>query len=354
MSDSGIKPAKPHYFVTRLLQTALGAILLTGLLAFGTNVLPADQTRAATPGADEPITPIPSAIDLDSGKVRLGARLFDDPRLSHDSDIACTSCHQLDKGGDDDQVRSIGSNGRPLDFNTSTVFNAALSFRLNWRGNFRSLEEQNEATLLGALLMNTSWEELLPKLRSDRLYPGQFAELYGAEPQREGVLDALATYQRSLITPNSRFDRYLRGEHDAITSDEELGYKLFKDNGCIACHQGVNVGGNLFQKFGIFSDPFARQKTITEADLGRFSITGVESDRHVFRVPSLRNVAVTAPYFHDGRTASLTTAVQMMARNQLGRELEAGDIDLIVKFLGTLTGEYRGRPLNEKPAFPLQ
>jgi cytochrome c peroxidase len=159
------------------------------------------------------------------------------------------------------------------------------------------------------------------------------------------VLDALAIFQRSLITPNARFDRYLKGERDAITADEERGYQLFKAYGCIACHQGANVGGNLFQKFGIFQDLFAGQKTLTKADLGRFTITGVESDRHVFRVPSLRNVAVTAPYFHDGRTASLADAVKIMARNQLGRELDQRDADLIVKFLGTLTGEYRGQPL---------
>jgi cytochrome c peroxidase len=321
--------------------------------ADGREMMSVAQTGTAMAPIDEPITPIPTTIDLNPGKVRLGERLFHDPRLSHDNSFACTSCHQLDKGGDDDQVLSIGANG-PLNFNTSTIFNAALNFGLNWRGNFRTIEEQNEATLRGARLMNTSWDELLPKLRSDRLYPRQFTELYGAGPQPESVLDSLATYQRSLITPDSRFDRYLRGEHDAITPDEEQGYKLFKDNGCIACHQGVDVGGNLFQKFGVFSDPFAGQKALTEADLGRFSITGVESDRHVFRVPSLRNVAVTAPYFHDGRTTSLATAVQIMARNQLGRQLEAGDIDLIVKFLGTLTGEYRGRPLDEEPARPLR
>ncbi len=358
MSDCGTKLAKLSRRVpddaARLLWTAVCALLLTCTLALGANVLSADRNSTATAAAVEPITPIPAVVDLDPGKVRLGERLFHDPRLSHDNRVTCTSCHQLDQGGDDDQVRSMGADGRPFGFNTSTVFNAALSFRLNWRGNFRSLEEQNEATLLAARLMNTSWEELLAKLRSDRLYSRQFTELYGAGPQREDVLDALATYQRSLITPNSRFDRYLRGEPDAITGDEEHGYELFKDNGCIACHQGVNVGGNLFQKFGVFSDPFAEQKIQTEADLGRFSITGVESDRHVFRVPSLRNVAVTAPYFHDGRTASLATAVQIMALNQLGRELEAGDIDLIVKFLGTLTGEYRGRLLDEEPSRPVQ
>jgi cytochrome c peroxidase len=161
------------------------------------------------------------------------------------------------------------------------------------------------------------------------------------------VLDALATFQRSLTTPDARFDRYLRGERDAITPEEERGYRLFKEYGCIACHQGVNVGGNLFQRFGIFHDPFS-QLPIRPADLGRFTVTGEADDRFVFRVPSLRNVAVTAPYFHDGRAQTLEQAVDEMARSQLGRMLAAHEIGLIASFLRTLTGEYRGRPLSDR------
>jgi cytochrome c peroxidase len=131
----------------------------------------------------------------------------------------------------------------------------------------------------------------------------------------------------------------------ALEPEERRGYELFKAYGCAACHQGVNVGGNLFQKFGIFYDPFGDPNALSEADLGRLAVTGKEADRHVFRVPSLRNVAITAPYFHDGRTASLEEAVDTMGRSQLGRPLTAQDIDLIVAFLRTLTGEYRGRPL---------
>lgn len=297
------------------------------------------------PPAEEPIAPVVAAESLDQAKTALGDSLFNDARLSHDDVIACASCHRLDLSGDDGQIRSAAADGGSLDFNSPTVFNAFLSFRLNWRGNFRSIEEQNEAVLLDHRLMNTSWEELLPKLRSDPDYAARFRALYGTAPDRTTVLDALAVFQRSLATTNARFDRYLRGERDAITADEEQGYRLFRAYGCIACHQGVNVGGNLFQKFGIFQNPFAGQESLSMADQGRLAITGDASDRHVFRVPSLRNVAVTAPYFHDGRTASLGEAVKIMARSQLGREIDQRDTDLIVKFLGTLTGEYRGRPL---------
>jgi cytochrome c peroxidase len=292
----------------------------------------------------EPISPIPAADGLDSGKVRLGERLFADPRLSRGNQVACASCHRLEGGGDDDRPIAMGSDRRPLDFNALTIFNAALNFRLNWRGNFRTLEEQNAAVLVDPRLMNNSWEALLATLQADADYRDAFAAIYGGDVGREQVLDALATYQRSLVTPNARFDRYLRGEPAAITPAEEHGYQLFKAYGCIACHQGVNVGGNLFQKFGIFVDPFA-VGTISKADLGRFTVTGAAADRHVFRVPSLRNVAVTAPYFHDGSTASLGEAVAIMARNQLGRTLAPHETDLIVRFLHTLTGEFRDRSL---------
>jgi cytochrome c peroxidase len=156
------------------------------------------------------------------------------------------------------------------------------------------------------------------------------------------VLDALVTYQRSLLTPNARFDQYLRGHHEALSAAEQRGYQLFKAYGCAACHQGVNVGGNIFQKFGIFPGDTAPRD---DDDLGRFTVTGVARDRLVFRVPSLRNVAVTAPYYHDGRVGTLETAVDLMARRQLGKALTAEEIDLIVRFLHTLTGEYRGRSL---------
>src|SRR5215813_2433292 len=181
--------------------------------------------------------------------------------------------------------------------------------------------------------------------RADQDYVRSFSALYGRGPERAHVLDALATFQRSLLTPNARFDRYLNGQHDAITLREQRGYQLFKTYGCIACHQGMNLGGNLLQRFGVFDNPFTQRGRVTDADLGRFVITGIEDDRYVFRVPSLRNVAVTAPYFHDGSASTLAEAVDIMARVQLGRDLPSKDIDLIVEFLGTLTGEYQGRSL---------
>jgi cytochrome c peroxidase len=159
------------------------------------------------------------------------------------------------------------------------------------------------------------------------------------------VKDAIATFERSLITPNSRFDRFLRGDQTALNAEEQAGYELFKQIGCTSCHQGLNIGGNMYQKLGIMEDYFAVRGHITEVDLGRFNITKLEQDRYFFKVPSLRNVAVTPPYLHDGSAATLEDAVQVMARYQLGKKLKVAEVAKIVAFLRTLTGEYSGKPL---------
>ena len=296
--------------------------------------------------ATEPISPIPLEIDVDRDKVALGERLFRDPLLSRDGSLACLTCHQLDRGGDDGLRLSITNRGEPGVINSLTIFNSALNFRLTWRGRFRTLNEQMESVLHSPSEMNTSWAEILPKLQAEPGYVAAFGRLYEDGITRNGVLDAMSSFQQSLVTPNAPFDRYLRGQQDALSAEEVQGYQLFKNYGCAACHQGMNVGGNLFQKLGIFKDYFAARGTVTEADLGRFLDTGAERDRYVFRVPSLRNVAVTGPYFHDGSVDSLAEAVRKMGEAQLGEKLLDAEIDLIVKFLRTLTGEYRGRPLD--------
>jgi cytochrome c peroxidase len=324
----------------RIRPLAVARLAIFSILAIIGTMLAAASQELVMTRAGEPITPVPIAAPPDPARARLGERLFRDVRLSRDDRLACASCHQLGQGGDDGRLRSIGADGRALDFNTPTVFNAALSFRLNWRGNFRTLEEQAEAVLLDPRVMGTNWAALISKLRADQAYRDAFDSAYGQPPTRPLVLDALAAFERSLLTPRAPFDRYLRGERDAIGPEEKRGYELFKSHGCVACHQGVNVGGNLFERFGVFDDPFVG-RPVSEADLGRLALTGKAEDRSVFRVPSLRNVAETAPYFHDGRAATLEQAVAEMGRNQLGRELAPQEVGLIVRFLHTLTGEYR-------------
>jgi len=290
--------------------------------------------RTAIGAALEPITPVPPPAADDPLRVRLGEQLFADKRLSGDGTRSCASCHDRARGGAEGNPRPLGADGRPLDYNAPTVFNAALSFRLNWRGNFRSLEELTDAVLLDPRLMHTTWDALLARLRADLGMLTAFRAAYQVGPGREEVLDALAAFQRSLVTPDSPFDHFLRGDRSALTPDQERGWALFKGFGCVACHQGVNVGGNLFQRFGIF----AERPVVTPADLGRYTLTGQEGDRHVFRVPSLRNVALTAPYFHDGGTATLDEAVRTMAKSQLGRTLQDQEVQQIVQFLDSLTG----------------
>jgi len=213
------------------------------------------------------------------------------------------------------------------------VFNAALSLFLNWEGNLRSLELEVEQGLSNPAIMASSVEEVLSKLRSDPAEVKQFREAYGHGPDRDSLLDAIAVFEGSLVTPGSRFDRWLAGDASAITSEELSGYRLFKSLGCISCHQGVNVGGNLFQRHGIFH-PLGSPEPV------------------LVRVPSLRNVAATAPYFHDGSAPTLKEAVKTMGFAQLDRVLTGEQIAAIVAFLNTLTGTYAGRPVTPGAGAP--
>ena len=294
---------------------------------------------------DEPIKPIPSQIALDTRKVALGERLFHDRRLSRDNSLACASCHDLARGGVDGLRTSLGIGGAVGPINAPTVFNSSLNFRQFWDGRAASLEEQAAGPVHNPKEMGSDWKEVLGKLSQDEPLVALFKASYPDGLQSRNIQDAIATFERSLTTPNARIDKYLRGDRAALTNDELRGYQLFKAYGCVACHQGVNIGGNMFQTFGVMGDYFQRRGNVTAADLGRFNVTANEGDRHVFKVPSLRNVALTAPYFHDGSAQTLPDAVEVMFRYQLGRTAPQQDKDLIVKFLYTLTGEHRGKPL---------
>lgn len=295
--------------------------------------------------ADEPLRPLPQTLNTDARKAALGERLFHDKRLSGDNTLSCASCHDLQRGGVDGQPSSTGIGGAKGPINAPTVFNAALNFRQFWDGRAATLEEQAAGPVHNPKEMGSNWNEVLGKLSKDEGLVAQMKDAYAEGLQPKNIQDAIATFERTLITPNSRFDRFLRGERNALTADEQSGYRLFKNYGCVACHQGVNVGGNMFQTFGVMGDYFAKRGSMAEADLGRYNVTRVEADKHTFKVPTLRNVALTAPYFHDGSVATLPEAVDVMFRFQLGRPASAQDKELIVKFLYTLTGEYKGRSL---------
>jgi cytochrome c peroxidase len=220
--------------------------------------------------------------------------------------------------------QTVAHDGSKPPFDTLTVFNAALNFRMNWEGNFRDLGAHVESSLENPVNMRTSVDEVLRKLNADPQMVQQFRAAYGRTPDRASFLDALTTFERSLLTPGSRFDRWLGGEASALSPGELAGYQLFKSLGCSSCHQGVNVGGNLFERQGVFR-PLVPGKP------------------EIVRVPSLRNVATTPPYFHDGGTPTLEEAVRKMAAAQLDRTLTDQQVDSLVAFLKTLTGTYRGR-----------
>lgn len=310
------------------------------LVLFSHSIAATDGARSLP--AQEPITPIPLRQELDAGKVALGRALFHDLRLSRDNTVSCASCHQLAAGGDDGRTLPVGIGAAIGVVNTPTVLNSGLNFVQFWDGRALTLEEQIDGPINNPNELGSDWPTVLSRLRSDEGYRELFSALYPEGITRVTVRESIATFERSLLTPNSRFDRYLRGDLDAITQQELQGYQHFKGYGCISCHQGVAVGGNMYERMGIVHDYFAERGTITEADYGRFNVTGLEEDRFEFKVPGLRNVALTAPYFHDGSASTLEEAVRTMARYQLGRPLPEDDIGAIVAFLRTLTGELPG------------
>jgi cytochrome c peroxidase len=316
-----------------------GALLLCALAAA---VLPG----GAAAQTDEPIKPIPTELRLDPKKVALGEKLFNDKRLSRDNTLSCASCHNLSAGGVDGMANSVGIGGAKSAVNAPTVFNSALNFRQFWDGRANSLEEQAAGPVHNPKEMGSNWAEVLGKLGKDAALVAEFKELYPDGLQSKNIQDGIGIFGRSLATPNARFDKYLRGDKNAINAEELKGYELFKKYGCVACHQGVAVGGNMFQTFGVMGDYFAKRGNPTEADLGRYNVTKNEADKHVFKVPSLRNVALTAPYFHDGSAKTLNDAVAVMFKYQLGRSASQQDQEQIVLFLRTLTGEYKGKPLD--------
>lgn len=287
---------------------------------------------------DEPIKPLPTDLKFDSRKVELGRKLFGDTRFAQDNSVACLSCHDFSRGGADPRPRSVGVGGAVGPVNSPTVFNSGFNFRQLWNGAASSLEDQIDRVIKNPAVFNTSWEQVLGKLGKDASLVADFKAVYPDGLTEKSVKDALATFERSLVT-HSRFDRYLRGDAAAISAEERAGYEKFKNYGCIACHQGVNVGGNMFQVFGAMDDYFKNRGDIKNPDLGRYNVTKRESDKHLFKVPSLRNVELTAPYFHDGSAKTIEEAVDVMFRYQLGRRGPAEDKALIIKFLRTLTGE---------------
>ncbi len=280
----------------------------------------------------EPIKPIPNEVKVDAKKVLLGKKLFFDPILSSDGTISCATCHDLQNGGDDGLKFSFGIGGQEGNINSPTVYNAVFNFRQFWDGRAKDLKEQAGGPIENPVEMGHTLAAAVKTLKQNKIYFVNFNEVYTDGITKDNIVDAIAEFEKTLITPNSPFDKYLKGDKEAISQKAKDGYSLFKSKGCILCHHGVNVGGNFYNKFGIYKDADSRH-------LGRYNITKREEDKYVFKVPSLRNIALTAPYMHDGRISTLKEAVELMTKYQLGRHMEQGDTEAIVAFLKSLTGE---------------
>ena len=302
------------------------------------------KTLLETNSIKDPIQPIPEQLELNLQKTALGEKLFNDINLSANSTISCASCHNLSKGGADNTPTSIGIHGQQGIINAPTVYNAGFNFAQTWNGQTQSLNEHILLPLFNPIEMgNTDWLKILEYLNGSTEYQTLFENLYMTLPiTKDNMIDAIVEFERSLITPNSRFDRYLKGDSQALNALELEGYQLFKDRGCISCHHGVNMGGNMFQKAGIFIPIFREDENDWN---GRFNITGNPSDKGLFKVPTLRNIALTAPYFHDGSAKDLTEAINIMAKHQLGITLAETENNKIKAFLESLTGQYKGLQL---------
>ena len=289
--------------------------------------------------AVEPLVALPSSVDVDMEKVLLGRSLFHDTALSGDGTVACSTCHMLDHGGAEPRKTSAGIGGQVGPINSPTVLNAAYNFVQFWDGRAKDLQEQAAGPVENPIEMGAKWDNVVERLKKNKEYVSSFAKLYDDGITKDNTTDAIAEYEKSLITP-SRFDKFLSGDETAITDAEKKGYATFKEAGCTACHTGIAIGGTMFQKMGLVSDYFKGRGTpVTKADLGRFNVTKNPADKHFFKVPTLRNVALTSPYLHDGSRATLEETVALMGKHQLGKDLTDAQVNSIVTFLKALTGE---------------
>ena len=299
----------------------------------------------AAPVRDEPITPIEPYVSAKPALVELGKKLYFEPRLSMSGIISCNTCHNLSRGGTDNLQTSIGHKWSAGPVNAPTVLNSSLAIAQFWDGRAADLQEQAAGPIQADVEMAMPHTLALDVLNSIPGYQDEFEKVFGArEIKMEMVTAAIAEFEETLVTPNSRFDKWLKGDDKALTATEREGYTLFKDSGCVACHNGPAVGGNSFQKMGVV-EPY---KASSPAE-GRVAVTGKDADRFNFKVPTLRNVELTYPYFHDGAADTLSEAVDTMGRVQLGKKFTPEENAKIVAFLKTLTGD---QPSFRMPLLP--
>ena len=297
--------------------------------------------------ANEPVRPIDQELEYDAAKAALGYALFHDTRLSVDNTVSCASCHALETAGVDNHQYSHGVNDQLGGVNAPTVYNAVYNFVQFWDGRAATLAAQAAGPPLNPVEMaSESFDQIISKLNADKKFAKAFKAVYPDGITEANLTDAIEQFERTLVTPNSPFDKWLRGDDAAISAEQLEGYELFKKYDCATCHAGPNLGGLSYEIMGLRKHYFAeRGIEMTNEDNGRFKETGLERDRHRFKVPGLRNVEHTWPYYHDGTRETLEEAVRDMGIYQSGVELSDAQIASIVSFLKSLTGEYKGQPV---------
>lgn len=297
--------------------------------------------------AAEPVRPIDKVLEYDAAKAALGYALYHDTRLSVDNTVSCATCHELQNAGVDNHQYSHGVNDQLGGVNAPTVYNAVYNFVQFWDGRAKTLADQAAGPPLNPVEMaSESFDQIIAKLKADRKFAKAFTEVYTDGLTEANITDAIEQFERTLITPDSPFDKWLRGDDDAITAEQLEGYELFKKYDCATCHAGQNLGGLTYELMGLRRHYFAeRGLELTNEDNGRFKETGVERDRHRFKVPGLRNIEHTWPYYHDGTRETLEEAVRDMGLYQSGVNLSDYEVASITSFLKTLTGEYDGTPI---------
>ena len=297
--------------------------------------------------AGEPVRPIDEYVAYDPAKAALGFDLYHDKRLSVDNTVACASCHDLATAGVDNHQYSHGVNDLLGGVNAPTVYNAVYNFVQFWDGRAATLAAQAAGPPLNPVEMaSPSFESIVEKLNADKAFVKSFKAVYPEGISEATITDAIEHFERTLVTPNSSFDKWLRGDDAAITAEEFEGYELFKKYDCATCHAGKNLGGLSYELMGLRKHYFeARGLEMTEEDNGRYKETKQERDRHRFKVPGLRNVEHTWPYYHDGTRHTLEEAVRDMGIYQSGVEMTDAEVAQIVDFLKTLTGEYNGKAI---------
>lgn len=302
--------------------------------------------------AAESVRPVTLATDIDEAKATLGFALFHDPRLSVDNTVSCATCHSLETAGVDNHQYSHGVDDQIGGVNAPTVYNAVYNFVQFWDGRAKTLADQAAGPPLNPIEMaSESFDQIIAKLAADKDFSKAFKAVYPDGLTEANITNAIEEFERTLITPDSRFDKWLRGDDSALTADELTGYELFKKYDCATCHVGPNLGGQSYELMGLRRHYFAdRGLELTNEDNGRYKETQLERDRHRFKVPGLRNVEHTWPYYHDGTRETLEDAVRDMGTYQSGVDLSENEVNQITAFLKTLTGEYQGRPLtNDTP-----